>query len=126
MPPHVIGEKLVATVALPLSDDLESVVVEQGDTAGTVVAVRSAKRRHEDAAGPAVHGVRTGVPGLGGELSGFNRVGQHRVSRVGLGVEDIRVRRPDPGDEEVATLETVMLMPVVTERARAGVPTEVV
>ncbi len=105
MPPHVVREVLRSSVLLPRPDHLERVVVEQCDAAGPVVAVRPAQRGHEDAARPAVHGVRPRVSGLGGEFAGLNRVRQHRVSRVGFGVEDIRVRRPDAGDEEVAPLE---------------------
>ena len=126
MPPHVVGEVLRSAVLLPRTDHLERVVVEQRDAAGTVVAVRSAQRGHEDAARPAVHGVRPRVSGLGGEFVGLDRVRQHWVSRVGLGVEDISVRRPDTGDDEVAPLHGMALVAVVAQRARAGVPAEVV
>jgi hypothetical protein len=39
VPPAVIAEPLLAPVVLPGADDLEAVVVEQGDPPGAVVAV---------------------------------------------------------------------------------------
>ena len=73
----------------PRSEHFERVVVEQRDTARSVVAVGATQRRHEDAAGPAMHGVRSRVSRLGGQLAGLNGVFQHRVSRIGLGIEDV-------------------------------------
>jgi len=66
------------------------------------------------------------VSGLGGEFVGLNRVRQHRVSRVGFGVEDICVRRPDTGDDEVAPLHGMAVVALVAQGARAGIPAEVV
>ena len=43
VPPHVVGEELRSAVQLPRSDDLERVVVDQRDAAGTVVAVGAAQ-----------------------------------------------------------------------------------
>jgi hypothetical protein len=52
VPPAVVAEELLAPVVLPGADDVEAVVVEQGDPAGAVVAVGSAQVEQEDAAGP--------------------------------------------------------------------------
>ena len=40
---HVVAEVLVAAVVLPGADDVEAVVVQQGDPAGAVVAVGPAQ-----------------------------------------------------------------------------------
>ena len=101
VPPDVVGEKLRAPVLLPRPEHFEGVVVDQRDTAGPVVAVGATQRRHEDAARPAVHGVRSRVSGLGGQLAGLNGVFQHRVSRFGLGIEHVCRRRPEPGHQQI-------------------------
>ena len=133
MPPDVVRQELRSPVQLPRFDDLERVVVDQRDAAGTFGAVDATQRRHEDAAGSAVHRVRARVSGLGCKLTGLDRVRHHRLARVGLGVEDIGVRRANARDEQVATLErlpviagVVAAMPVVAQRARACAPAEMV
>lgn len=120
-------------VQLPPSDHLRRVVIDQRDTPGTVVAIRSTQCRHEDAARSTVHRMRARVTGLGCQLSGLDRVRHHRPARVRLGVEHIRGRRTNARDEQVAPLErlpviagVVAAMPVVAQRTRACAPPEVV
>ena len=48
-----------------------------------------------------------------------------RLAGIGLGVEDVGARGADPGHDQVAALERP-LVALVAERARAGVPAEVV
>src|SRR5204863_4854251 len=87
MPPHVVGEMLLAPVGLPCAGDLEGVMVDERHASGAVAAVGAAQIGHEDAAGSAMHGVRAGVAGLGGEFLGFDRADDLRLARVWLGVE---------------------------------------
>src|SRR5215216_2917727 len=128
VPPHVVGEELVAAVALPGADDVEGVVVEQGDPAGAVVAVGAAEGGQEDGPGAAVDGVGPGVAGLGGQLLGGDLADHGGVARVGLGVQHIDPRRADAGDDQVAALQrlAVVAVAVVAQGAGAGVPAEVV
>jgi hypothetical protein len=104
VPPAVVAEELVAAIQLPRADDVERVVVQQRHAARAVVAVGVAQREHEDAAGPAVDGVGTGVAGLAGQLLGLDRADHPRVARVGLGVQHVRPRRADARDDQVAPL----------------------
>jgi hypothetical protein len=97
VPPAVVGEDHVAAVLFPGADDLEAVVVEQGDPAGAVVAVGPAQVEQEDAAGAAVDGVGPGVAGLGGQLLGGDLADQLGVVGVGLGVEHIDAEERRPG-----------------------------
>ncbi len=124
VPPDVVGEVLIAAVALPGAGDLEGVVVDQRHPAGPVAVAGGAEVRHEDAAGPAVDGVRARVAGLLGELLGLDRPDDVRLAGIGLGVEDVGARRADPRHDQVAALEHP-LVALVAERARAGVPAEV-
>ena len=105
VPPAVVGEELVAAVVLPGADDVEGVVVEQGDPARAVVAVGAAEVEQEDAAGAAVDGVGPGVAGLGGQLLGGDLVDHLGVAGVGLGVQHIDPRGADAGDDQVAPLQ---------------------
>ena len=105
VPPAVVAEVLVAAVVLPGADDVEAVVVEQGDPAGAVVAVGPAQVEHEDAAGPAVDGVGPRVAGLGGQLLGGDLPDDRGVAGVGLGVQHIGPRGADAGDDQVAALQ---------------------
>ena len=125
VPPHVVGQELRSPVGLPRSDHLERVVIDQRDPAGTFGAVGATQRRHEDAVGSAVHRMRARVSRLGRELTGLDRAGHHRMARVGLGVKHIRRRRANAGDEQVAPLKMADV-PLVTQRARARAPAEVV
>ena len=77
--------------------------------------------------GSAVHRVRARVSSLGRKLAGLDRVGHHRMARVGLGVEDVGRRRAKTRNEQISPLKRLMLaMPLVAERARARVPAEMV
>jgi hypothetical protein len=58
VPPDVVGEVLLAAVALPGAGDLERVVVDQRHAARAAAAVGGAQVRHEDASRAAVDRVR--------------------------------------------------------------------
>jgi hypothetical protein len=128
VPPAVVAEPLLAAVGLPGADDLEAGVVQQGDAAGAVVAVSPAQAEHEDAAGAAVDGVRPGVAGLGRQLLGGDLPHHCGLAGVGLGVQHIGPRRPEPRDDQIAALQGLATVAValVTQGAGAGVPAEVV
>ena len=116
---------MLSPVGLPRSDHLECVVIDQRDPAGTFGTVGATQRRHEDAVRSAVHRIRARVSRFGGKLTGLDRAGHHRMARVGLGVEHIRRRRTDTGDEQISPLKMADV-PLVTQRARARAPAEVV
>jgi hypothetical protein len=124
VPPHVVGQVLVAAVGLPLADHLERVVVEQRHAAGALLAV-AAEAGHEQPAGPAVHGVRPGVAGPLAELVGLEHLDDLRGRRVVLDVQHVQPGGPQPGDDQV--LPAAVVVPAArAERAGAGVPAEVV
>src|SRR5207302_2974959 len=100
------------------------VVVAQRDPAWALASVGAAKVRHEDAPGSAMHGVRTGVAGLGGQLLGLDRANELWAPRVGLGIEHICTRRAQARNDQIATLEHT-LMTLMTQRAGAGIPAKV-
>ena len=123
VPPHVVGEVLVAPVGLPLAGHLERVVVEQRHTAGALLAV-PAEAGDEQPAGAAVHGVRPGVAGPLAQLLRPENLGDLRGRGVGLGVEHVQARRAQARDDQVAPV--AVIMPAArAQRARARVPAEV-
>jgi hypothetical protein len=124
VPPEVVGELLRAAVALPCALDLERVVVEDEDAAGTV-AIRVAEGVHVDAVRAAVHGVRAAVAGLLRDLLGLDRPDDSRLERVALRVQHIHARGAQSRHDQVAPLHVRVRHPG-TERRRAGVPAEVV
>src|SRR5215212_9359152 len=63
MPPEVVVQILIAAVDLPATADVEGVVIEHEDAAGTA-AVGGAEGADIDAVGSAVDGVPLGVAGL--------------------------------------------------------------
>src|SRR6478735_8611731 len=127
MPPDVVRQELRSPVQLPRFDDLERVVVDQSYAARTFGAVGPTQRRHEDAAGSAVHRVRARVSSLGRKLAGLDRVLYHRIAWVGLRIEDVGRRRAKTRNKQISPLQRlVVAMPLVAERARARVPTEMV
>ena len=122
VPPDVVAEPDLAPVGLPGAEDVEAVVVEQGDPAGAVVAVGSAQGRQEDAAGPAVDGVRPRVAGLGGQLVSGDLPDDGGVAGVGPGVQHIGPGGPDARDDQVAALQRLAVAAVtgVAQGAGAG------
>ena len=92
MPPHVVGEELIAAVGLPAADHLERVMIQQRHSTGPVAAVGTTEIGHEDRVRAAVHGVGTGVTGLLGEFPRFDGPHDARGDRVGLGVEHVGAR----------------------------------
>ena len=128
VPPAVVAEPLVAPVGLPWADDVEGVVIQQGDPAGAVVAVGPAQAEHEDAAGPAVDGVGAGVAGLGRQLVGLDGPDDLGAAGVGLGVHDVGPRGAQARDDQVAALQGLAVVAVtgVAQGGRTGVPAEVV
>ena len=125
VPPDVVGQVLVAAVLLELAEHVEGGVVEQRDPAGALGAVAAAQAGHVQVAGAAVHRVRARVVG---PLAQFLRaehlhdLGRRRVLQR---VEDVDARGPDAGDDQVAPV-AVGVRAGRAERARAGVPAEVV
>jgi hypothetical protein len=64
--------------------------------------------------------------GLGGQLGRADRLGQGGLTRVRVGVVDVDVGGPQPGQQQVTPLQAVGVVPGVGERAAARVPPEVV
>jgi hypothetical protein len=130
VPPGVVGQVLRASVGLPRPQHVEGVVVEQRDAARAVGAgaVPAAQAGQEDAVRPAVQRVRPRVAGLARQLLGLDGLVQPGGSGVGPGVVDVDARAAEAGQQQVAALETVAahVVPLVLQRARAGVPAEVV
>ena len=104
VPPHVVGEKLIAAIGLPCAGHVEGVVVEQCHAAWAVVAVGAAQRGHEDALRAAVQRVRPGVPGLGRQLFCADLPDHRRRPRIRPGIEDVGPRGSggDPRRAQVA------------------------
>ena len=126
VPPGVVGEVLRPAVGLPGPSTSKVSWSSRAMPPGPSVAVRAAEAGHEDAIGPAVQGVRTGVAGLRGELGRLDRLEQRGLAWVGSGVEHIDVRRAETGHEQEATGQAGHVMTLVHQRAAAGVPAEVV
>jgi hypothetical protein len=105
VPPHVVGQVLVAPVRLPGADDVEGLVVQQRDSARPFVAVRAPDRRQEDAVRTAVQRVRPGVAGLGGQLVGLDGAHHPGAARVRFGVQDVGPRRTQARHDQIAALK---------------------
>ena len=123
VPGEVVGQVLRTALLLPTALEVEGLVVEHEDPAGSA-AVHGAERVDVDAVGPAMHGMRRAV--AGGGLHGVARDGadQLRPARVGLGVDDVDPRRVRPRHHQVAALD-VRRTRVGAEVGAAGVPPEV-
>lgn len=124
MPPDVVGEPLRSAVALPGAQHFEAFVVQQGDAARPVRTVRAAQAGQEHAVGAAVECVRTRVSGLGGQLLGLDRFDEAGAGGIGVGVEDVQPGGAQSRNDQVAPRSAVMTG--MRQRARAGVPAEVV
>ena len=124
VPPHVIGQVLVAAVGLPLAGHVKGVVVQQRDAAGALLAA-AAQAGHEQPAGTAVHGVRPGVVRPLAQFLGPEHLGDHRAGRVGLGVHDIQPGGPQARHDQVPAVAVVMAA-ARAQGAGARVPAEVV
>src|SRR6185503_2006468 len=58
---------------------------------------------------------------------GLDRADDLRLPRIRLRVEHVRARGPDAEHDQVTALEWMVVpMPLVAQRARAGIPSEVV
>ncbi len=125
VPPEVVGEVLRPALLLPAAEHLERVVVEQGDAARPLVAVRRAEVGDVDALGTAVRGVRAAVAGLVLVLLRFDHLGDARVAGVVLDVDDVHPARPQPEHEQVAALDVGVRVAGAQRRA-ARVPAVVV
>src|SRR5438309_7001414 len=66
VPPEIVCELLRSSVQLPLSEDLEALVIHYEDSAGAV-AVWSSQRADQDAIGAAMNGVRRSVSSSRGQ-----------------------------------------------------------
>ena len=126
VPPGVVGQVLRSAVGLPGAQHVEGVVVEQGDAARALVGVPGAEAGHEDPVRAAVQGVRAGIARRLGQLGRADRPDQLGLPRVRVGVVDVDVGGPQPGQQQVAALQPVGVVPGVRERAAARVPPEVV
>ncbi len=82
MPPGVVRQVLRPPVGLPGSYDVEGVVVQEGDPTGSVGTIAPSEARDEQPVRPAVHGVRSGVPGPCAQLGGVDPAQQRRVAGV--------------------------------------------
>ena len=115
VPPGVVGQVLRSAVGLPGAQNVEGVVVEQGDAARAVRPLAAAEAGHEDPVRAAVQGVRAGVARLLCQLVRADRPDQRRLPGVRVGVVDVDVGGPYPGQQQVAALQPVGVMPGVRE-----------
>src|SRR5690242_12474695 len=107
MPPSVVAKLLRPTIDFPAPERLEALVVHD-EHATRRLAVLVAERRHIDAAGPAMHGVRPGVAGFVGELLRLDDLNNLRFARIGFGVENIDAGRAQPRNDQITALDMRM------------------
>ncbi len=95
VPPDVVAQPLRPALHFPAAERLEALMIDHEDAARRL-AVHAAERSDIDAAGTAMHRVRPGVAGFLRDLLGFDDFDDLRLARVGLGVEDMNARGPQP------------------------------
>src|SRR5947209_17051917 len=91
VPPEIVCELLRSSVQLPLSEDLEALVIHYENSAGAV-AVRSSQRADQDAIGAAMNGVRRSVSSSRGQSLRLDHLDNFRVVRIRLGIDDMNTR----------------------------------
>ena len=123
MPPEVIGQFLRTAVHFPLTHDLETLRIEQ-ENAARRLAFPVAERVDVDAFRTAMDGVQPGISRLFGHLLRLDDLDNLRVTRIGLGVDDMQARRTQAGHDEIAALHMRMRR-IRAEARRARVPAEV-
>ena len=124
VPEHVVREILRSAIDFPAPEHVERLVIHHEDAARTL-ALGVAERADVHAARAAVHGVRPRVSRALGDFLRGDSLDQLRLSRIRLRVDDVDVRRAQPGRDQVAPLD-VRMRRVRTEMRAAGVPAEVV
>src|SRR5919202_1755974 len=124
VPPEVVGEVLRSPLYLPSPQGVETLVIHDEDAAGTL-PVGSTERAHVDTLRAAVDGVGAAVAGSLVQLVWLYHLDYARLSRVGLGVDDVHARRAQTRDDQIPALY-VRVGCVGAKRRAAGVPAEVV
>src|SRR4051812_48589546 len=104
MPPEVVVQVLRAAVDLPPAEDVEGVVIEHEDAAGTA-AVGGPESADVDAIRSAVDRVPIGVAGLRRDLFGLDRLDDAGPQGVGFGIDDVDARGAESGHDQVAALD---------------------
>ena len=127
VPPGVVGQVLRPVVGLPRPDHVERVVVEQRDPGLAVRLLRRpAEAGQEHPVRTAVQRMRPRVTRFVRQLGRLDRLHEPGLLRIGLGVQDEDVRRADTGHQQVTPGQVAHVVALVLQRARAGVPAEVV
>src|SRR3712207_4262528 len=88
VPPEIVGEVLRTALDLPAPKGLKALVIHDEDTA-RALPVGGTKSTHVDALRTAVYGVGAAVARAAVQLVGFDHLDDARLSRVGLGVDDV-------------------------------------
>ena len=122
VPPGIISEILRPAIHLPLPEHVEGLVIHQEDAARSL-ALAVAEGGDIDALGAAMHRMRARVTGLVGDFVRLNHLDDLRVSRIGLGVEDVDARRPQARHHQIAALDMRMRR-VGTQAGGASIPAE--
>src|SRR5262249_54383489 len=107
VPPEVVGEVLRSAVDLPLSEDVETLVVEQEDAARSAAAAR-AHGGCVNGVGPTMKTGGAAGGGGAGQLPGFDHFDDLGRTRLGLGVENVDARGAQTGHQQVAALNVWM------------------
>src|SRR5262245_15820001 len=123
VPPEVVSQQLRAVLLLPWTLQLESIGVHQEDAAGTI-AGGGAERAAIDGVRAAVNGVRRGITGLLDKLFRLDYLHDLRLPGIFLGVKDMKSRRTDARDDEVATFH-VRMRSLRAKASAARVPAKV-
>jgi hypothetical protein len=122
IPPEIVRKILRSTIQFPFAEDVEAVVIDHENSAGAIAASRS-KRARINPFRSAMQRVRRRVAGSCRERFRFNHLDDLRLSRIGLGVDNVYARRVDAGNDEVAPLH-VRMRRVGAQARAAGVPSE--
>ncbi len=117
VPPEIVGETLRAALDLPAPQHVEGLRIHE-EHAARRVAFRVSERRDIDAVGPAMDCMRAAIAGRLDHLFRLDHPHDHRVLRVGLGVDDVDARGAQARHHEIAPLG--MRMRRVGAEARAA------
>src|SRR3712207_2478474 len=88
VPPEVVGEVLRTALDLPAPKGLKALVIHHEDTA-RAIPVGGTESTSVDALRAAVYGVGAAVARAAVQLVGSDHLDDARLSRVGLGVDDV-------------------------------------
>ena len=117
VPPEIVGETLRAAIDLPAPQHVEGLRIHE-EHAARRIALGIAERRDIDAVGPAMDCMRAAIAGRLDHLFRLDHPHDHRVFRVGLGVDDVDARGAQARHHEIAPLG--MRMRRVGAEARAA------